>query len=228
MTYRAAIGEYVRNRLSRTENAFRLPVREADLFVVRDFLSPEECAGLIELIDADRVPSGVLADDPDPTYRTSESSNLDCHHPLVASIDAKIDRLTGIQPEHGESMQGQRYAVGQQFKPHHDFFYTDQRYWLEEQKVGGQRTWTAMIFLNEPEAGGQTCFPEINVRITPRAGNLLTWNNMDEHGEPNRFTLHQGMPVLAGVKYIITKWYRERPWGPPPPDIEVQATARRG
>ena len=27
--------------------------------------------------------------------------------------------------------------------------------------------------------------------------------------------IHQGMPVVAGVKYIITKWYRERPWGIP-------------
>jgi hypothetical protein len=36
---------------------------------------------------------------------------------------------------------------------------------------------------------------------------------MDVNGEPNPFTLHQGMPVIAGLKYIITKWYRERPWG---------------
>jgi prolyl 4-hydroxylase len=70
-----------------------------------------------------------------------------------------------------------------------------------------------MAFLNEPEAGGQTNFPELNVKISPRAGNLFVWNNMDVHGEPNRFTLHQGMPVIAGLKYVITKWYRERPWG---------------
>ena len=131
----------------------------------------------------------------------------------MKSIEEKINALMGIDPVQGESIQGQRYAPGQQFKPHHDFFYTDQAYWQEMDKVGGQRTWTAMVFLNEPEAGGQTNFPKANIRITPRTGNLLTWNNMDEYGEPNPYSLHQGMPVEAGVKYVITKWYRERRWG---------------
>ena len=44
------------------------------------------------------------------------------------------------------------------------------------------------------------------------AGNLLVWNNLDAIGEPNHYSLHQGMPVTAGGKYIITKWHRERPW----------------
>ena len=222
--YRAQVGTYVRNRLSRMPNVFRIPVREADLFVARDFLTSEECEGLIALIDSNRYPSGILSDIPDPDFRTSESSNFDRDNPLVSAVESKINVLLGLQPEHGESSQGQRYAVGQQFKPHHDFFYTDQGYYRNEAEVGGQRTWTAMIFLNEPEGGGQTAFPEIDVRITPRTGNLLCWNNMDETGAPNRFTLHQGCPVTAGVKYVITKWYRERPWGhrPRPADVEVR------
>jgi prolyl 4-hydroxylase len=67
--------------------------------------------------------------------------------------------------------------------------------------------------LNEPESGGQTFFPQANVRVTPRTGNLLLWNNLDEFGEPNTYSLHTGMPVEAGTKYVITKWYRERDWG---------------
>ena len=214
--YRAALGEYVRNRLSRTPNTFRLPVQQADLFVVRDFLSPEECEGVIAQIDANRFPSGVLSDAPDYSYRTSESSNLNKEDPLIAAIEDRISKVMGIQPELGETVQGQRYAVGQEFKPHHDFFYTDQKYYLKEAQTGGQRTWTAMIFLNEPESGGQTAFPELDLKITPRTGNLFAWNNMNAAGEPNTFTLHQGCPVVAGVKYIITKWYRERPWVTPP------------
>jgi prolyl 4-hydroxylase len=218
--YRAALGEYVRNRLSRTPNTFRLPVQQADLFVVREFLTREECEGVIAQIDSNRYPSGVLSDAPDYSYRTSESSNLDKDDPLIARIEDKISKVMGIQPELGETVQGQRYAVGQEFKPHHDFFYTDQKYYLKEAQTGGQRTWTAMIFLNEPEAGGQTAFPELDLKITPRTGNLFAWNNMDVTGEPNKFTLHQGCPVIAGVKYIITKWYRERPWFTPPGLVE--------
>ncbi|MGE0178183.1 MAG: prolyl hydroxylase family protein, partial [Sphingomonas sp.] len=127
-------------------------------------------------------------------------------------VEGKIGQLTGIDPALGETIQGQRYGVGQQFKPHHDFFYSDQAYWEAMEASGGQRTWTAMIFLNTPEEGGQTAFPAAGVKVTPRPGNLLAWNNMDPEGQPNLHSLHQGMPVLAGAKYVITKWYRERPW----------------
>ena len=210
--YRAEIGAWVRNRLLKTPGALKLPSRNFDIFVVRDFLDESECAELRTRIDAERQPSGILGEYPDPEFRTSESCNLNPHEPFVKSIEDKITGLMGIDPVQGESIQGQRYDVGQQFKPHHDFFFTDQPYWEEVRKYGGQRTWTAMVFLNEPEAGGQTNFPRANIRVTPRRGNLLAWNNMDELGEPNPYSLHQGMPVEKGIKYVITKWYREGPW----------------
>jgi len=214
--YRMQIGTYVRDRLTRMPNMLKIPAAGLDLFVMRDFLSAEDCAALIERIDADRQPSTILAaNEPDLEFRTSESCNLPPYDPMVQAIQAKIDRLIGIDPVQGETIQGQRYAVGQQFKPHHDFFYPSEPYWPEQERTGGQRTWTAMIFLNEPEAGGPTAFPNVNVKVTPRAGNLLTWNNMDAFGAPNIQSLHTGMPVEAGVKYVITKWYRERRWGNP-------------
>ena len=113
---------------------------------------------MIAMIDANRIPSELLPPTEDPEFRTSESCNLDPRDPFVRPIEDKITALTGIDPSHGETIQGQRYAVGQQFKPHHDFFYTDQPYWQEMKRTGGQRTWTAMVFLNEPEGGGQTNF----------------------------------------------------------------------
>ncbi len=211
--YRMDIGAEVRARLLATPGVMKVPAQGLDLFVRRDFLPAGECAALIKQIDADRAPSKILADNPDPDFRTSETCNLDFRSPLARRVEARITGLMGIHPEHGETIQGQRYAPGQQFKCHHDFFYTSEPYWPEQDKVGGQRTWTVMIFLNTPEEGGQTFFPKAKVKITPRAGNLLAWNNLDEYGEPNDQSLHQGMPVEAGTKYIITKWYRERPWG---------------
>jgi prolyl 4-hydroxylase len=211
--YRMQIGDFVKGRLARTPGAFKVPAQGLDIFIVRDFLTHEECRQVIELIDKDRVPSGLLADSPDPEFRTSESCNLRLTDPINILVERKINGLTGIDPRHGETIQGQRYAKGQQFKEHHDFFYTSEPYWPEQERQGGQRTWTAMIFLNEPEGGGQTFFPKANVRVTPRTGNLLAWNNLDSFGQPNTFSLHTGCPVEGGVKYIITKWYRERPWG---------------
>jgi prolyl 4-hydroxylase len=210
--YRMQLGAFVKNRLIKTPGIFKIPATGLDVFVLRDFLTPEECEGLCRLIDADRKPSGLLSSSPDPDFRTSESCNLSPYEDLNRSVELKVDALLGIDHVQGETIQGQRYAVGQQFKPHHDFFYTDQPYWPEQERTGGQRTWTAMMFLNEPEAGGQTAFPKAGIKVTPRTGNILIWNNLDEYGQPNPFSLHQGMPVEAGLKYVITKWYRERAW----------------
>ncbi len=119
----------------------------------------------------------------------------------------------GVERSWGEPLQGQKYAVGQRFKNHADFFYIDQPYWAEYESQGGQRTWTAMIYLNEPARGGATGFKFLELQVEPKLGQILIWNNMAKDGSPNPFTVHEGQPVEDGVKYIVTKWYRERPFG---------------
>ncbi len=125
---------------------------------------------------------------------------------LIALID------TDNEPSKLLSYNGDQEFRTQQFKPHYDFFHKGEGYWEEMMRSGGQRTWTAMVFLNDVEGGGETNFTNAAAKITPRRGNLLCWNNMDAIGQPNTFAMHQGCPVTAGTKYIITKWYRERPW----------------
>ena len=210
--YRVRIGSEVRKRLEAHETAFKIPSYDLDIFIVRDFLDRADCDALIATIDAHRTPSKLLAPTGDPEFRTSDSCNLDPHDPFVQKIEARIAGLLGIDRRHGETIQGQRYAPGQRFKLHCDFFEVGQPYWEEMNRTGGQRTWTAMIFLNEPEAGGETAFPKAGIKVTPRMGNMLVWNNLNIIGEPNYFSLHEGMPVTGGTKYIITKWHRERPW----------------
>lgn len=204
----------VRERFAGVPGMYRVPATGLELYLLRDFLDDDDCRELIEVIDAGREPSRVLADSGDPEFRTSESCNLSSHHPLTKRIEGKIAEVMAIDPRCGETIQGQRYAVGQQFKAHHDFFHVSEPYWPDQEKNGGQRNWTAMMFLNAVEEGGHTLFPTAKVKIVPRKGNLLVWNNLDEAGNPNPVSLHQGMPVTAGVKYVITKWYRERPWTP--------------
>jgi prolyl 4-hydroxylase len=210
--YRVRIGSEVKKRLEAHEAAFKIPSYDLDIFIVRDFLDHGDCDALVATIDANRIPSKLLAPSDDPDFRTSESCNLDPHDPFVQRIEAKIAGLLGIAPTHGETIQGQRYAPGQRFKLHHDFFEPGQPYWEAMNRTGGQRTWTAMIFLNEPEAGGETAFPRAGMTVSPRLGHMLVWNNLNIIGEPNYFSLHEGMKVLAGTKYNITKWHRERPW----------------
>ena len=191
--------------------AQRVPDRRLTLYIRRGFLDPETCAGLIARIETGRRPSTVAGSNGDPFDRTSESCDLHAGDPLVDAVNARLDAYAGLDGRHGETLQGQRYAVGQEFKLHTNYFEPDGADFHRYCAVGGQRTWTLMVYLNEPEEGGATRFKRINKIIRPETGKLLAWSNLDASGRPNYETLHQGMKVYRGVKYIITKWYRERP-----------------
>ena len=208
-------GDVVRKRLLADPNAYKVPCETAEIFAVGEFLSAAECDRLITMIDAVAKPSSLYdqAGSPGPDYRTSYSGDVDRSDPFVRMIERRIDDLLGIPHAYGETMQGQRYRPGQQFKAHMDWFFTRASYWKGEVKRGGQRCWTAMIYLNDVEEGGSTDFTRIGVSIAPQRGALLVWNNANPNGEPNDDTMHAGMPVERGVKYIVTKWYRTRRWG---------------
>ena len=201
------------DRLMRHPGIQRFPRRNLDLFFKKDFLSPLECDGLIQRIDAVRRPSTIADPNGDGAFRTSETCDLDASDPFVRAIDIKLADYAGIDPIYGEPMQGQRYAVGQEFKAHTDYFDPDGADYLRYCSVAGNRTWTFMVYLNMPQAGGATRFVEVDKIVKPEAGKLLAWNNRRPDGTGNPATLHHGMKVRSGTKYIITKWYRERPWG---------------
>jgi len=133
--------------------------------------------------------------------------------PAVQELEARLHALNAIDPAYGEPVQGQRYAVGQEFKAHTDYFEPSGADFMKYCSVAGQRTWTFMIYLNEPEAGGATRFKVIDKMFKPETGKLVCWNNRRPDGSVNPATLHHGMKVRKGTKYVITKWYREKPWG---------------
>ncbi len=198
--------------LARAPGIQKVPSPKLNLVIKCGFLDAGECERIIARIDAVRRPSTIADDFGDTLFRTSETCDLDSGDQDVATVEAKIAALTGIEPRFGEPIQGQRYAVGQEFKPHTDFFEPNGADFHRFCAVAGQRTWTVMIYLNEPEAGGATRFTAIDKIVQPETGKLLAWNNRNPDGSVNANTIHHGMKVRGGVKYIVTKWFRERPW----------------
>jgi prolyl 4-hydroxylase len=198
-------------RLAKLPGVQRVPTRDLELFIFRRFLDPEACAAMIERIDARRRPSEISDDAGIANFRTSETCDLDSSDPLVAEVERRISALLGLPLDNGEPLQGQRYAPGQEFRPHTDTFNPGGYDFLLHTQRGGQRSWTAMIYLNQPDEGGATRFKTIGKTVQPEAGKLLAWNNLLPGGAPNPATLHQGMKVRRGTKYVLTKWFRERP-----------------
>lgn len=206
------ISESISARLIAQPGIQRVPTPNAELFQCRRLVDERLAAELIALIDAGRRPSTIADDNGDPTFRTSETCDLDAALEPVQRIKTMITDLSGIDPAYGEPLQGQRYTQGYEFKAHTDYFTPGGRDYERYCALSGNRTWTFMVYLNEVTAGGATRFKVAGKTFQPEAGKLLCWNNRLADGGVNPATLHHGMKVRKGVKYVITKWYREREW----------------
>ena len=208
----AAIGNAVAARLRAMPGVEERGGKQAQLFTRPGFLTAEECQRLIALVETNLRPSPLFSDKSGTGARTSQTHYFSAEQPEVAALGARLDELLGLERRQAETIQGQRYDVGQEYRHHRDFFRTDRDHWQLERRRGGQRTWSAMVYLNAVEAGGATDFPELGTSVAPEAGMLIAWNNMNRKGYPNPATRHAGMPVEKGRKYVVTQWYRMEDW----------------
>lgn len=184
------------------------------LYTIDDFLTPEECSKVIALTQTRLTPSNVSHDNGDKAFRTSMTCHLREHDdPFIAYIDEKIARALGVRLPYSEAIQAQHYAIGQEFKAHHDYFAPSMSVYQAFTEKMGQRTWTFMVYLNDTPKGGGTHFLYPDHIFYPKQGQAVIWNNLYPDGSPNRHTLHHGMPVEEGEKIIITKWFREKGYG---------------
>ncbi len=184
-----------------------------DLFTIDNFLSPDQCKILIDLIDQDAVRSVTATETPGELSqvvenRTSYSSVLDeKRHALITEVNDKMSDILNIPKTRAEVLQGQRYEVGQQFKDHFDWFEgKNLKQYVAQQ---GNRLYTFMVYLNEDLEGGETEFQKINIKFKPKTGMAVIWKNLNSDGTGNRLALHAGRPVTKGKKYILTRWFRE-------------------
>ena len=203
---------------------------QMQLYLIADFMSAMECQDIIEVGTRQLRTSTVsfpdqpalsgsghgvqqLADQSyvDLSFRTSQTCDLDLlNHPKVLAMDHRIAQTLGINLTLSEGTQLQRYRVGEQFKAHTDYFAPQSDEYVRFATKRGNRTWTFMVYLNEVKLGGGTQFLSINKTIQPRQGMAVVWNNRLPSGAVNPETLHAGLPVIEGEKFVITKWFCER------------------
>lgn len=177
--------------------------------VIDGVLSPLECEHVIALMHGHLRPSTITTEnEADRAFRTSKTCDLSLIDDAnIRAIDARICALVRQPLALSEGIQAQRYDVGEQFKPHLDAFGPET---LEKFSTPtlGQRTGTVMVYLNVPEAGGTTAFPTLREEYTPVVGRALIWRNLLPDGTRDVEMLHAGLPVIAGFKAVITKWFR--------------------
>jgi len=195
----------------------RVAVNEIEAYEFNHFLTPSECDKLVDIMKNSHTRSTVSSEEDSEGVvdecRTSSSTYFDTEDSFIQNIEQKIARAIGIDIKYGEAMQGQQYEVGGFFKEHHDFFdKNNASIYKNYCQDDGDRTWTFAIYLNDESLeGGETHFPRANWLVKPSAGKAVCWRNMNPNGTLNSATLHSGLPPTKGSKYIITKWFREKP-----------------
>jgi len=180
-----------------------------------NFMSPEECDELIRLATVKLQRSAIV----DPA--TGESRVIDDRssygtffylneNDFIARLDRRIAELMHWPVENGEGIQILHYPVGGEYKAHFDYFPPDDPGSQTHLARGGQRVSTLVMYLNDVVEGGETTFPSIHLTVTPKKGAAAYFEYGNHLGQVDPLSLHAGCPVLAGEKWIATKWMRER------------------
>ncbi|MDE2369316.1 MAG: 2OG-Fe(II) oxygenase [Burkholderiales bacterium] len=129
-------------------------------------------------------------------------------HPLIATLEQRIAELLRWPVDHGEGLQILRYRPGAEYRPHYDYFDPKHPGTMRVLERGGQRVGTLVLYLDTPESGGATTFPDAGFEVAAQRGNAVFFGY--DRPDPSSRTLHGGAPVVAGEKWVATKWLRER------------------
>lgn len=184
-----------------------------DVWVFSNFLSTEECAELIQAAQA-RLSRSLTVDTQTGGESLNKARTSDGmfftrgENAIVKMIESRIARVLNWPLQNGEGLQVLRYGPGAEYKPHYDYFDPREPGTPVILERGGQRVATLIMYLHEPEAGGATVFPDVELTVEPRRGSAVFFSYPLAH--PSSLTLHGGEPVTKGEKWIATKWLRER------------------
>jgi len=186
-------------------------MREPNIVVLAQVLSDEECDALVEAARPRLSRSLTVAvktgGEEENVDRTSQGMFFARgENETIARIEARLAHLLNWPMENGEGLQILRYGPGAEYKPHYDYFDPHEPGTPRILERGGQRVATVVIYLNEPEAGGGTVFPDVQFECMPRKGHAVFFNYSRPH--PDSRSLHGGSPVISGEKWIATKWLR--------------------
>ncbi len=184
------------------------------MYVFDQFISPEECRGLIASAGDDMQRSSVCAGKGGVKHdcRTSTTQWVphNTNH-LTQTISDRVSRLVGLGLEHAEALQLIHYQTEQEYRAHHDAWDLNSEVGKRCTQRGGQRMLTCLIYLNKVEEGGGTGFPQLDLEVRSQEGRMLVFHNcLPGTDTLHPDTLHSGLPVLKGEKWAINLWFREK------------------
>lgn len=212
----------------------RLTLSEAPLIqAVPGLLSPGLCDALIERARPRLAPAAVYdelkggANTSDVRRHSAAEFHLVDTDLVVQAVNERVCALVGVPALQSEIVQVLHYRPGDYFAPHYDFW--DPGFEGHAAALAqGQRAHTVLVYLNhEGLEGGETDFPDLGLRHRGQTGDALMWRNLDPDGQPDRRTVHAGLPPTRGEKWLLSVWIRDRlPSGSDDPRILAAMAGR--
>ena len=184
-----------------------------EIFEVSNLLSEIECE-YIKFISSPFMRPSMTIDPKTGEHvkdeiRTSYSATVDwlTEDPAINLIMQKCCDNFGVNVSQSEVLHVLHYSIGEEYKPHYDFFGgTDDH---NNFTVDQQRIKTICLYLNDVEEGGNTTFPNLNKFVVPKKGSAVFFENINpENNEPYIESLHAGEPIIKGEKWLATLWIR--------------------
>lgn len=189
-----------------------LTMRQPRVIVFGGLFSDSECDELVEcaaarLVRSETVQMATGGNEINEARTSDGMFFARGETPLIQQLEARIGALLDWPVENGEGLQILRYRPGAQYKPHYDYFDPTKSGTAGILKRGGQRVASLVCYLNTPAMGGATVFPDVHLDVAPCKGNAVFFSYDRPH--PMTRSLHGGAPVIAGEKWVATKWLRE-------------------
>lgn len=228
---------FVSNRLESVDSSkAKVEVISADppLIIVHNFIPKEMCSQIIDTaLKSSKMKASTCGEEwnesNDRTSSTAWLTDAECQGPsrLIAE---KVSRITGLDPSFMENLQVVRYFPGQEFQLH-----TDHQESFNQLERRG-RLATCLIYLAEPDKGGETWFPGVDddddsesdhtgqTKVSPVVGSaVFFWNTVEKPGSalyeatmdlsPDLRMRHAGLPVIAGSKWVCNRWVHPIEYG---------------
>ncbi|MFE5320248.1 2OG-Fe(II) oxygenase [Paenibacillus sp. NPDC056579] len=179
-------------------------------------LSGWECRQLIEMARNQLQPAQVIGEKEVITseFRKSEFAWFTHQaNDVVKQVTERVASIMGHPLHYAENLQVARYGVGGRFGAHLDTYDLSSVAGKRFYEEGGQRLYTALMYLNDVEQGngGETYFPNLNFEVAPTEGTLLLFHNCyPNSATPHPLSMHGSRELKTGEKWIATLWFRDR------------------
>ena len=183
------------------------------IVIADDVLTPEECR-LIRYLGCPHLQPSVTATPDGQRAQIQLRTSFDMlfeemlEDVSLLMIQRRMAMVVDTTPAYSEHMQLLRYQNGQEYRPHRDYLPPGMVTSLTEGGPG-QRDSTVIAYLNDVDNGGETEFCELDKKIAPKTGRIVAFKNLFPDGTPDARTLHAGLPVSRGSKWIATLWIHQ-------------------